>query len=512
MANLKYGSSGDDVKKLQEALVGAGYDVGKTGADGVLGKNTEAAIKQYQKDNGLTVDGIAGKNTLGSLYNKTTTGTGGNAGANANNNPAPKTNPVEPAAPAEPDTSTGGGYTQPEFTKSENFYTAQGILDQHRANSIGAYAPVWEDEANDWLSKYQNRDPFSYNMNEDALYQQYKDQYIQLGQLASEDVMGQAAAMTGGYANSYAQSVSQQAYNQYLNQLNDVALELHDRAYNIYNQEGQDMLNMYNLYMDREQYEYSKYQTELENWYREDSRLQGIVDDYYNQEWNEYTNSTTDSWNQYVHEDNKATTAQTTKYNNLASIIATTGRIPSAEELEAAGMTEWEAKSIAEGYKNDKAEADSVRAETAKSNNYNKLVNLIASGYTPTAQQLKDAGIDEQEYNILANEYKSKLEAASKFAFKSDSDRKYYNNKVEEARKAGSPSDIVAKIEKIGAELGRDGYTDAQVADYIYSIYEELISEGIISPEDVGIQISSGVSSSGVAGGGGGGVSYWEIK
>ena len=86
VTNLKNGSSGSEVKKLQQALIKAGYDVGKTGADGVLGKNTEAAIKKYQKDNGLAVDGIAGKNTQGLLYgtssnnsNKTNkTNTGGN--------------------------------------------------------------------------------------------------------------------------------------------------------------------------------------------------------------------------------------------------------------------------------------------------------------------------------------------------------------------------------------------------------------------------------------------------
>ena len=72
MANLKQGSSGSDVKKMQEALINAGYDVGSTGADGKFGKNTLAAVKQYQKDNSLAVDGIAGKNTLGKLYGTNT--------------------------------------------------------------------------------------------------------------------------------------------------------------------------------------------------------------------------------------------------------------------------------------------------------------------------------------------------------------------------------------------------------------------------------------------------------
>ena len=88
MANLKYGSSGSEVEKLQNALIDAGYDVGSTGADGVFGNNTAAAVKQYQKDNGLTVDGIAGKNTLGALYStksNTTTDTGNGGTTNTDN-------------------------------------------------------------------------------------------------------------------------------------------------------------------------------------------------------------------------------------------------------------------------------------------------------------------------------------------------------------------------------------------------------------------------------------------
>lgn len=65
--NIKQGSRGEDVKTLQKMLIGAGYDCGKTGADGICGKNTVAAIKAYQKDNGLTVDGIAGPKTIGKL-------------------------------------------------------------------------------------------------------------------------------------------------------------------------------------------------------------------------------------------------------------------------------------------------------------------------------------------------------------------------------------------------------------------------------------------------------------
>ena len=56
---------GEDVRTLQRALNDAGYDAGA--ADGIYGKKTERAVKRFQKDNGLVVDGIAGKRTFEAL-------------------------------------------------------------------------------------------------------------------------------------------------------------------------------------------------------------------------------------------------------------------------------------------------------------------------------------------------------------------------------------------------------------------------------------------------------------
>lgn len=59
---LRYGSKGTQVKVLQWLLNQNGYNAGAI--DGIFGKNTESAVKAYQKANGLDVDGVAGKNTL----------------------------------------------------------------------------------------------------------------------------------------------------------------------------------------------------------------------------------------------------------------------------------------------------------------------------------------------------------------------------------------------------------------------------------------------------------------
>jgi len=63
---LRYGSEGDQVTMLQNRLITLGYLTGK--ADGIYGKNTKAAVKNFQKNNNLDADGVAGALTLAALY------------------------------------------------------------------------------------------------------------------------------------------------------------------------------------------------------------------------------------------------------------------------------------------------------------------------------------------------------------------------------------------------------------------------------------------------------------
>lgn len=64
--NLRRGSKGTEVTRLQAALNALGYDCGA--ADGIFGAATEKAVRAFQADNGLVVDGIAGKATQEALY------------------------------------------------------------------------------------------------------------------------------------------------------------------------------------------------------------------------------------------------------------------------------------------------------------------------------------------------------------------------------------------------------------------------------------------------------------
>lgn len=65
--NLSKGSSGTAVSQLQTALQTLGYDIGPSGVDGIFGSDTDAAVRAFQQQNGLAVDGIVGVETADAL-------------------------------------------------------------------------------------------------------------------------------------------------------------------------------------------------------------------------------------------------------------------------------------------------------------------------------------------------------------------------------------------------------------------------------------------------------------
>lgn len=69
---LSKGDKGNEVKEMQTRLIACGYSCGSSGADGDFGNGTDAALRKFQKDNNLTVDGCYGaksKSKLEVVYN-----------------------------------------------------------------------------------------------------------------------------------------------------------------------------------------------------------------------------------------------------------------------------------------------------------------------------------------------------------------------------------------------------------------------------------------------------------
>lgn len=153
------------------------------------------------------------------------------------------------------------------YNESEKVKRLAEDMALHEAKNPGEWSGgTYGKGMDEALQKVLNRDKFQYDINGDALYQQYKDRYIQQGKQAMMDTVGQAAALTGGYGNSYAQKAGQQAYQGYLQGLNDKVPELYQMALERYNQEGADLLNKYGLMSDQYAKEYSRYRDSVGDW------------------------------------------------------------------------------------------------------------------------------------------------------------------------------------------------------------------------------------------------------
>lgn len=193
------------------------------------------------------------------------------------------------------------------------------------------YQSTWQDQIADVTKKILNREKFSYDVNGDALYKQYKDRYTQQGKQAMMDTMGQAQAMTGGYGNSYAQSVGQQTYQGYMQGLTDKIPTLYQIALDKYTNEGNQMRDNLNLMQQQENLDYGRFRDQVGDQQWQDTFDYGKArDEIADQQWRE-TFDYSKSRDQLSDQQNA--------YSKLMALMTGYGYKPSEAEMAAAGMS-----------------------------------------------------------------------------------------------------------------------------------------------------------------------------
>ena len=204
------------------------------------------------------------------------------------------------------------GYTQGKLNGLEGGYTpgstvqqAQAYLNQVQSRRPGEYQSQWDGELTELYNRIANRKPFSYDLGTDPVYQQYREQYQRQGRLAMQDTIGQAAALTGGYGSTYGEQVGQQAYNAYLQNLNDIVPDLYNAAYNRYRDEGTDLYNQYGLLSDRENQAYNRYRDTVNDYYSDLSDARSAYDSAYSRDYNQWSDQLS-YWSQKAANENSA--------------------------------------------------------------------------------------------------------------------------------------------------------------------------------------------------------------
>ena len=218
---LRYGSSGQEVRRLQQALNRAGYSLE---VDGGFGEKTRAALMDYQRRAGMTPDGVAGSKTWASLG-------------------------LQSAQDRLADLEKG-------YTPSRETQEARRSWEELAARQPGDYTSPYADRMEDLLRQMESREAFSYDPSRDEMFRRYARLYQRQGQTAMEDTLGQAAGLTGGYDSSYARQAGQQEYNRYMQELAALVPQLQQDAWDRYETQGQALLDQYKLLQGQD---YSNY-------------------------------------------------------------------------------------------------------------------------------------------------------------------------------------------------------------------------------------------------------------
>ena len=301
---LRKGAAGNDVKALQNALSKQGY---QAGSSGVYDDQTLEAVKRYQQTIGQTVSGNADDATLRSLY-----GT--------------------PSAKYE------NGYIPGAHVNS-----AEQYLKMLQSQKPGDYSGKYTQQAEALLGQIISRKPFSYDANSDPLYQIYRDRYIMGGQRAMENAMGQAAQLTGGYGNTYAQTVGQQQYQQYMEGLNDKVPELAQQAYTRYQGEGDRLRQSYQLLQSADDTAYGRWADGYNRWNNETQQAQSAYESAYDRDYSRYND-------QRNYDQQQSHSARQYAYQTAMSVIQT-GNVPTDDLLRAAGISRADAELMAAYHK-----------------------------------------------------------------------------------------------------------------------------------------------------------------
>lgn len=274
----------------------------------------------------------------------------------------------------------------------QKYETAMATLEGMKGKAP-VYSSQYDEQIKSLYEQITGRAPFRYDSATDPLYQQYRQSYIAEGGRAMRDTMGQAAALTGGYGSSYAQSVGQQAYDRYLERLADILPETYGLALDAYNAEGDRLDKELAMTQAMEKSDYDRYLDSLNKHYKDLSLAQDEADAAYSRmiygDETAYSRSM-DAYKRQLTENDIEYSRRNDYYNRLVSLMGA-GYKPTAEDYAMAGITPSQGAVIRQRYLDSIAPASSgggyvskKSTDTSASDNafIEALANYLGGGST----------------------------------------------------------------------------------------------------------------------------------
>ena len=281
---------------------------------------------------------------------------------------------------------------RPVYSQSDAVQQAANDLAAHQQNKPGDYQSAYGDQIQGLIDKLLNREQFQYDFNADPLYQQYADKYQLQGKKAMRDTMGEAAALTGGYGNSYAQGVGQQAYQNHLQNLNDLIPGLRDAAYGMYRDEGDAMMGNLSMLQGQDAADYGKYRDTVGDYQSELAFFYNKYSDMSDAEYKRYQQDTA-AWEAdraywYQREQDKQAQANWEKEYALAQSKASSsggGGGSSSKKTSTAAVaqvpTSYKEFCAMAGYSGILTESEFAKRKPAGYANYQSYLNAMWAKY-----------------------------------------------------------------------------------------------------------------------------------
>ena len=194
--------------------------------------------------------------------------------------------------------------TQQQLQKSQSGYqpnqqaqaaqqNMQAIQQQRPQSYSSKYGPALQSI----LEQIQNPGGFKYEFNGDENFKYLADLYTQNAKKANINAQGQAAALTGGYGNSYGAAAGAQAYQEALLPLYQQGMELRQQALDQYNADRADRYNQLQAVQGMDESDYGRYQDTMQNWRADLQNAQNMYQDERNFGYNEYADALANAMN-----------------------------------------------------------------------------------------------------------------------------------------------------------------------------------------------------------------------
>ena len=281
---------------------------------------------------------------------------------------------------------------QQGYQPSETVQQAQANLQQVQGMRPQSYNSKYGPALESILQQIQNPEGFKYEFNGDNQFKYLADLYTNQGRQASLDAQGQAAALTGGYGNSYGALAGAQAYQQHLLGLYDRGIDLQGQAYQRYADQRGDLYNQMGALQGADETEYGRNRDAMADWRQDVANAQNAYQDERNFGYTQYTDALDNATRMAQMENADYRATEDAAYRDKAFD-------QSVNEFAANNQLEWAQ------LEEKQRQFDANLSEEQRQYNQNQAISLcsdiLARGQMPSNDLLVAAGLSYEDAQKL---------------------------------------------------------------------------------------------------------------